>query len=66
MCTYVFLYVDVNECLDNSTCGSNADCTNVIGSFICNCSLGYTGDGFTCEGTYVCILFKETCVYYII
>lgn len=51
--TCVIFYVDVDECLDDSTCGSNADCTNVIGSFMCNCSQGYTGDGFTCEGMWV-------------
>ena len=32
-------------------CSPNADCSNVMGSFHCNCKSGYSGDGKTCQGT---------------
>ena len=34
---------DTNEC-DSNPCGTNADCFNTLGSFICQCSPGYSGD----------------------
>ena len=44
---------DVNECLtNNGGCHINANCTNTIGSFICECKTGYSGDGFDCEGIF--------------
>jgi len=44
--------VDINECetSDNGGCSSAATCTNIIGSFTCECLTGYTGDGFACDG----------------
>ena len=42
---------DVDECAqEQDNCGSNATCTNTIGSFECQCLPGFTGDGATCEG----------------
>ena len=47
----VFSLLDVDECSsDTYPCDSNANCTNNIGSFSCNCMTGYTGSGITCEG----------------
>jgi len=41
----------VNECLtNNGGCDTNANCTNIIGSFSCGCKTGYEGNGFNCEG----------------
>ena len=31
-------------------CSSNANCSNSVGSFQCNCQSGYTGDGRACQG----------------
>jgi len=43
--------VDIIECdTDNGGCSSAATCTNIVGSFTCECLTGYTGDGFTCDG----------------
>ena len=44
--------VDINECetTNNGGCSSAASCTNIIGSFTCECLTGYTGDGFMCDG----------------
>ena len=40
---------DVDEC-ENDVCDSDALCTNTEGSYVCGCSVGYTGDGKTCTG----------------
>ena len=45
------MYVDINECEDNpEICDINANCTNTIGSYMCSCSSGYTGNGIMCTG----------------
>lgn len=42
---------DFDECSGNNNhCHLNADCTNAVGSYKCQCSTGYTGDGITCSG----------------
>ena len=41
--------LDVDECL-NKPCDVNATCNNTVGSFICKCISGYTGNGRTCSG----------------
>ena len=47
---YVFLLLDINEC-DLNVCHEDANCTNTIGSFECQCRPGYSGDGImTCSG----------------
>ena len=48
----VFFYTDVDECVDDmeNNCHPNATCMNLIGSFQCNCSEGFTGDGVNCTG----------------
>ena len=43
------LISDIDECLA-SPCDTNANCTNVVGSYICQCLDGYTGDGLSCAG----------------
>ena len=49
--TNLTFVADIPECergLDG--CDPNATCTNTIGSYVCNCNTGFTGDGFTCPG----------------
>ena len=42
---------DINECdLNTHNCSNNADCLNTNGSFVCNCSSGFSGNGVICEG----------------
>ena len=31
-------------------CDEYANCTNTIGSFLCMCRVGFTGDGVSCAG----------------
>ena len=46
------LFLDVNECKGNHSCHKNAKCTNTIGSHVCECQPGYTGDGRNCTGEF--------------
>ena len=54
---YLFLFsffisfIDIDECtLQTDACSANSVCTNVDGSFNCECQPGFTGDGETCNG----------------
>ena len=40
--------VDINEC-DGNPCDANATCVDTIGSFICTCDGGFTGNGVNCS-----------------
>ena len=46
---FIFKNLDVNECT-NDSCHGNATCNNTIGSFMCTCDTGFTGDGHNCSG----------------
>ena len=49
--SYHIMYIsDIDECVEQSPCDENAQCTNTPGSFTCDCIEGYSGDGITCEG----------------
>lgn len=41
------VHADVDECQDTSLCAENATCLNSVGSFLCSCNMGFTGDGAT-------------------
>ena len=45
-------FSDIDECARNRSCHVNANCTNTIGSHVCTCHTGYTGDGQTCSGDF--------------
>ena len=44
------LSVDIDQCINATTCDANAECNNTYGSFFCTCNAGYEGNGFTCTG----------------
>ena len=44
-------YSDVDECKDGRhRCDQNAKCTDNVGSYTCECHVGYNGDGNMCNG----------------
>ena len=46
-----FFFTDINECEQGKNlCHINALCTNTLGSYVCQCKPGFSGDGRTCEG----------------
>ena len=48
---FVSSSLDIDECaLNSSNCDINAACNNTIGSFICQCNDGFTGNGAQCDG----------------
>ena len=46
--------VDIDECnATNALCHNNAICTNTIGSYVCSCIQGFSGDGkLNCASVY--------------
>ncbi|XP_054748917.2 uncharacterized protein LOC129254474 [Lytechinus pictus] len=54
---------ETNECLLNvSPCSGNAECFNMpLGSFLCICNPGYTGNGTYCEDVNECATGSNTC-----
>ena len=46
------LFLELDECsVDNlSNCSEYANCTDIMGSYMCECNPGYTGNGSYCEG----------------
>ena len=51
---------DYDECVAQ-LCDSNADCTNTVGSYSCQCRSGYNGDGNTCTGRYILQIIIRKC-----
>ena len=44
---------DINECeMAIDSCDENAECNNTVGSYLCTCTTGYSGDGFSCIGKF--------------
>ena len=52
LCTDCLFSTDIDECTDPSrnNCSTNANCTDTIGSYDCTCHVGYSGNGYTCDG----------------
>ena len=61
---YLFLLSDINEC-DGNPCHANAQCTNTVGSFLCQCNSGYAGSGFLCTGKFVTYLWCTLVWFYL-
>ena len=47
---YVYDFTDIDECKGNHSCHVNATCMNTLGSHVCQCHAGYTGNGQNCAG----------------
>lgn len=52
--------VDEDECEFSSVCGDNADCTNTVGSYYCQCHEGFKPPGnFTAKDSITCQVINE-------
>ena len=53
------MYIELDECSDPSLndCDVNANCTDIPGSYMCDCVLGYKGNGTSCESMIECLLY---------
>ena len=49
---YVYYFTDINEFKGNHSCHVNATCMNILGSHVCQCHAGYTGNGQNCTGEF--------------
>ena len=56
---YVYDFSDIDECKGNHSCHVNAACMNTLGSHVCQCHAGYTGNGANCTGKFN--LFSTIC-----
>ena len=53
---YGIFYLDIDECsLENDDCHDDAICTDIIGSYTCQCKEGFIGDGKHCQGKTICL-----------
>ena len=57
------IIIDIDECKSGShLCHPNATCTNILGTYTCECDAGYVGDGLSiCQGIFCCIV--SACIY---
>ena len=57
---FFFIVLDIDECATNvDTCSLDGICENTLGSYICRCKVGFSGDGRTCTGVvYIFICLK--------
>ncbi|XP_073245796.1 uncharacterized protein [Porites lutea] len=54
--------VDVDECLNKEDyCSKHAVCSNLLGSFSCQCKDGFKGNGFECEDINECDSNNNKC-----
>ena len=51
-CLFYSYTLDIDECSSNP-CHANATCNNTMGSYVCACDPGYSGDGFNCTGMHL-------------
>lgn len=52
----------VNECvLNRDICHAEANCSNTVGSFTCQCKTGNAGDGATCNDANECLAGSPLC-----
>ena len=48
----MIFYADIDECTSSlyNDCHESANCNNIVGSYICICKEGFTGNGTACHG----------------
>ena len=60
------IILDVNECSKDSgnptNCDQNALCHDTVGSYYCECIVGYSGDGVKCTRKYEATVTPMICL----
>ena len=51
-CKYVYGFSDIDECKGNHSCHVNATCTNIDGSYVCECQPEFNGNGQSWTGEF--------------
>ena len=65
----IYGFSDIDECKGNHSCHVNARCKNTLGSHVCECHLGYSGNGQNCTVEFYLlvtifrIVLHDTCEY---
>ncbi|XP_028418860.1 adhesion G protein-coupled receptor E1-like [Dendronephthya gigantea] len=49
------------ELCTTNPCDANANCTNTVGSYVCFCHSGFTGNGINCSDTDECAISANDC-----
>lgn len=55
----VNFFKDIDECKQGNNCSTHASCTDTEGSYYCNCSTGYFGNGKDCYSMVIQLYFKQ-------
>ena len=55
--------LDIDECAGSHDCHEKATCNDTVGSYICDCIFGYTGDGKSCKGMFGFIIYVSRYIY---
>ena len=51
---FITFFSDIDECsTERNPCDENAECSNTVGSYSCACKAGFTGNGTTCQGSFL-------------
>ena len=58
-CLQFVVHADIDECTSSpNVCIQNAYCSNTVGSYVCQCDVGYSGHGNSnCTGEYTGIQY---------
>ena len=62
---FLHIVIDIDECNASArVCDVNAHCQNTLGSHVCSCKYGFTGDGKNCTGEDRVNVLGEKYMYY--
>ena len=65
-CFTVYWFTDIDECLEQQNLCENGQCTNIAGSYECQCEIGYipAEDKQSCVGEQIFVVVTPHCIIY--